>query len=189
MLKRIAALLLILMLLPLAALAQTADTQPFYAYFKDARWMRQSPAPGTPTVDNVPERTLLKLTPVDDKYALTSYKGQEGYIYYKEYVAVDYTDPHSPEAVTVEGFFGAPVYMRRSPLKNAFTVALLPTDVRFQITFVTDEYAYLTYEGEEGYVYIADFVQMEYKRGETEPYVAYVTDPTPAFDTPYYGAT
>jgi len=189
MFKRIAALLLILALLPLFALAEEADQTPFYAYFKDARWLRTEPVPGSRTVTNVPERTMLKLTPIDDKYALTSYQGKEGYIYYKENVVVDYTDPHGPDAVTLEGFFGAPVYMRHSPLKNSFTVALLPTDVRFQITPVTAEYAYILYEGQEGYVYIADFVEMEYEKGSTEPYIAYVDEDTPAYATPYYGAT
>ena len=187
MLKRLTALLLIA-LLPLAAAAEAPAQESFYAYFKDARWLRSEPAAGTPTVVNVPERTLLKLTPVDDKYAHAAYKGQEGYIYYREYVPVDYIDPHSPEAVTVEGFFGAPVYMRQSPLKNSSREADLPADARFQITYVTDEYAYLTYEGQEGYVYIADFVTMAYQKGATDPYVAFTTDPTPAYATPYYGA-
>ncbi|MBQ7454992.1 MAG: C40 family peptidase [Clostridia bacterium] len=184
MLKRIFALIL-----PLFAFAEGGETESFYAYFKDARWLRAEPGAGTATVENVPERTLLRLTPVDEKYAATTYKGKTGYIYYKDYVAVDYTDPHSENAVTVEGFFGAPVYMRRSPLRNAALVAELPTDARFQITFVTDEYAYILYEGEEGYVFIADFVQMTYQHGELEPYVAFATEDTPAYETPYYGAT
>lgn len=189
MLKRIAALLLLLALLPLGALAEGAGEEVIYAYFKDARWLRSEPVAGSATVANVPERTMLRLEPVDDKYARTAYKGKPGYIYYKDYVQMDYTDPASPEAVTLEGFFGAPVYMRQSPLKNAFMVALLPTDVRFQITPVTEEYAYILYEGQEGYVYIADFVEMEYRRGQTDPYIAYVDEVTPAYATPYYGAT
>jgi len=189
MCKRIATLLLLVILLPLSVLAEGEQENSFYAYFKDARWLRQQPAAGTPTVANVPERTMLKLTPVDDKYAYTAYRGAPGYIYYKDYVAMAYTDPASDHAVTVEGFFGAPVYMRHSPLKNAPMVALLPTDVRFRITYVTDEYAYLVYEGQEGYVYIADFVEMEYKKGTVEPYIAFVDEVTPAFDTPCYGAS
>lgn len=186
--RLIAVLLCALLLLPQFAFA-AEEEESFYAYFKEACWMRTEPMANTPTVANVPERTLLKLTPVNDKYAKTSYRGQEGYIYYKNYVAVEYTDPHGAEAVTAEGFFDAPVYMRRSPLKNASTVALLPTDVRFRITFVTDEYAYLTYEGEEGYVYIRDFVQMEYQKGALEPYIAFCAEPVPAYESPCYGAS
>ena len=190
--RLIAVLLCVLMVLPVllsAALAEEAEQESFYGYFKEACWLRSEPMANTPTVDNIPERTLLCMTPVNDKYAKTSYRGQEGYVYFKNYVAVDYTDPHSAEAVTVEGFFDAPVYMRRSPLKNASTVALLPTDVRFCITYVTEEYAYLTYEGEEGYVYIQDFVQMEYEKGALEPYTAFCADPTPAYASPCYGAS
>ena len=181
-------LLFLLLLLPVVVHAEENGSEVIYAYFRDARWLRSEPAPGTPTVANVPERTMLRLEPLDDKYAYTTYKGAPGYIYYKDYVTVKYTDPHGPDAVTVEGFFGAPVYMRQSPLKNASLVALLPTDERFQITFVTDEYAYIVYEGQEGYVYIADFVQMEYARGSVEPYISYVDEETPAMATPYYGA-
>lgn len=165
-----------------------AQGEAVFAYFQDARWLRTEPASGSGAVDNVPARTLLRLEPVDDKYARTSYKGKAGYIYYKDYVEMDYTDPHAPEAETVEGFFGAPVYMRESPLKNAPLVAELPTDARFQITHVTDEYAYILFEGKEGYVYNADFVEMEYKKGQTAPYIAFVDEVTPAFVTPYYGA-
>ena len=145
-------LLFLLLLLPVIVHAEENGSEVIYAYFRDARWLRSEPAPGTPTVANVPERTMLRLEPLDDKYAYTTYKGAPGYIYYKDYVTVKYTDPHGPDAVTVEGFFGAPVYMRQSPLKNASLVALLPTDERFQITFVTDEYAYIVYEGQEGYI-------------------------------------
>lgn len=187
--KRLFALLLTLCLLPLYLPVGQAEGEAFFAYFKDARWLRTEPVAGSGTVDNVPARTMLRLEPVDGKYARTSYKGQAGYIYYKDYVAMEYTDPASPEAVTVEGFFGAPVYMRESPLRNAALVAQLPTDVRFQITHVTEEYAYILFEGKEGYVYNADFVEMEYKKGRVEPYVAFVDEVTPAYSTPYYGAT
>ena len=191
MLKKWIALLcmlcLLLPLLPLSALAQ-GEGESFYAYFEDARWIRTEPKANTPTVVNVPKRSVLKLTIVDSKYAFTSYRGQEGYIYYKDYKTIDYIDPMSPEAVTVEGFFGAPVYMRAEPMKNASLIALLPTDVRFEITFVTDTYAYLTYEGEGGYVYIADFVQMEYKKGAVEPYIAFSDEAVTAYDSPFYGA-
>ena len=186
--KRLTAFLLVLALLPLLPLAAQAQRTVIYAYFQDARWLRDQPAAGSGTVENVPARTLLRLEPVDDKYAATSYKGKPGYIYYKEYVPVDYKDPLAPDAVRLEGFFGAPVYMRQSPLRNAPLVAELPTDVRFQITPVTDEYAYIVYEGKEGYVYIADFVEMQYRKGSTDPYVAYVDEVTPAYSTPYYGA-
>ena len=186
MYKRLLALLCLLVLLPLSALA---EEEVFYAYFPDARWLRTEPKAGSGTVENVPDRTMLRLEPVDDKHALTSYKGKPGYIYYKDYVKMDYTDPASPEAVRLEGFFGAPVYMRQSPLRNAPLVAELPTDVRFQITRVTEEYAHILYEGKEGYVYIADFVEMEYKHGQTEPYIAFVDEDTPAYSTPCYGAS
>ena len=186
MYKRLLALLCLLVMLPLSALA---EEEVFYAYFPDARWLRTEPKAGSGTVENVPDRTMLRLEPVDDKYALTSYKGKPGYIYYKDYVKMDYTDPASPEAVRLEGFFGAPVYMRQSPLRNAPLVAELPTDVRFQITRVTEEYAHILYEGKEGYVYIADFVEMEYKHGQTEPYIAFVGEDTPAYSTPCYGAS
>lgn len=183
-------LLLVLMLLTLLPLAAGAeDDGVFFAYFQDARWLRAEPVAGSGTVDNVPARTMLRLVPVDDKYAATTYKGQAGYIYYREYVEVDYKDPYAEDAVRMEGFFDAPVYMRQSPLKSAPLVAELPTDVRFQITPVTAEYAFILYEGKEGYVYIADFVEMEYRKGENEPYIAYVDEPTPAYDTPCYGAT
>ncbi len=187
MMKRLIALLLMLaLLLPCLALG---EGQVFYAYFPDARWLRAEPAAGTATVVNVPERTLLRLEPVDDKYAATTYKGQAGYIYYKDYVPVDYADPYAPDARKLEGFFGAPVYMRQSPLRNAPLVAELPTDVRFQITPVTAEYAHILFEGKEGYVYLEDFVEMEYRKGSTDPYIAYVDEVTPAYSTPCYGAT
>ena len=191
MLKRFAALMclvcLLAQLLPAFSLAESTQ-ESFYAYFDDARWIRTEPKANTPTVVNVPKRSVLKLTPVDSKYAFTSYRGHEGYIYYKDYKTIDYTDPMSEEAVTVEGFFGAPVYMRAEPMKNASTMALLPTDVRFEITFVTDTYAYITYEGEGGYVYIADFVQMQYKKGQVEPFIAFSDEAVTAFDSPFYGA-
>ena len=187
--KKIALLLLTALLLSLLALSAQAEGTAFYAYFQDARWMRDQAAAGAGTVENVPARTLLRLAPVDDKYAATSYKGKNGYIYYKDYVAVDYRDPNAPDAVRLEGFFGAPVYMRQSPRKSAPLVAELPTDVRFLITPVTDEYAHILYEGKEGYVYIADFVEMTYRKEQTEPYIAYVDEKTPAYATPYYGAS
>ena len=189
MLKRLTAFLCLLcLLIPCLPLAAAEDAQAFFAYFEDARWMRSKPEANTPTVVNVPARTLLRLTPVNDKYAHAVYQGKEGYIYLKDYKPLDYTDPASEDAVTVEGFFGAPVYMRANPLKNASALALLPTDVRFKITFVTDDYAYLVFNGEAGYVYIADFVQMDYKKGTHEPYTAYSDEAVTAYDSPYYGA-
>ena len=189
MIRKKSTLLITALFLLLFALSAQAEGKAFYAYFPDARWLRDQPAAGTGTVENVPERTLLRLEPVDDKYAATTYKGKTGYIFYKDYVEVPYRDPNAPDAVRLEGFFGAPVYMRQSPLKNALLVAELPTDVRFQVTPVTDEYAYILYEGKEGYVYIADFVEMEYRKEQTEPYIAYVDEETPAYATPYYGAS
>lgn len=183
------ALLTLLILLLTPALSVRGEGNVFFAYFQDARWLRTEPAAGSGTVDNVPARTMLRLEPVDDKYAATSYKGKTGYIYYKEYVEVDYKDPYAADAVRLEGFFGAPVYMRQSPLRNAPLVAELPTDVRFQITPVTAEYAHILFEGKEGYVYLEDFVEMAYRKGSTDPYVAYVDEVTPAYSTPYYGAT
>lgn len=181
------ALAILLTLTPLT-LGEQGDAAPMYAYFRDARWMRTEPVPSTPIVISVPERTLLRLVPVNEKYAQTQYKDKTGYIYYKEAVVVEYTDPHGPDAKPIEGFFGAPVYMRQSPVKNAFNVALLPTDVRFRITPVTDEYAYIVYEGEEGYVFLRDFVEMAYARGELEPYIAYAAQECPAYDSPCWGA-
>jgi len=147
MLKKIVALLCLMCLtLPLLSLSAFAENtpEPFYAYFEDARWLRTEPKANTPTVVNVPKRSVLLLMPIDDKYASTTYRGQAGYIYYKDYKTINYTAPTDPEAVTVEGFFGAPVYMRAEPLKNAPTLATLPNDVRFQITYVTESYAYIT---------------------------------------------
>ena len=187
--KRLLALLLMLALILPVLPAARAEDEVIFAYFQDARWLRAEPAAGTATVENVPARTFLRLTPVDDKYAATVYKGKAGYIYYKEYVEMDYRDPYAPDAVQLEGFFGAPVYMRESPLRNAPLVAELPTDVRFRVQPVTDEYAYIVYEGKEGYVYLADFVEMEYEKGSVEPYIAYGDEEIPAFDTPCYGAS
>ncbi len=188
--KIIALMCLVCLLLgAFPALGETAGEESYYAYFNDARWLRTEPKANTPTVVNVPARSVLKLTPVNDKYAATVYQGQTGYIHMKDAVRIDYIDPESPEAVTVEGFFGAPVYMRAQPLKNTSALALLPTDVRFAITFVTDEYAFIRYEGEEGYVYIRDFVQMEYKKGTVTPYIAFGDDAVSAYDSPCYGAS
>lgn len=190
MLKKVIALMCLACLFVSFLPAGWAEEQveSFYAYFEDARWMRTEPKANTPTVVNVPKRSVLKLTPVNDKYAYTVYRGQEGYIYMKDYETIDYTDPLSDEAVTVEGFFGAPVYMRAEPLKNASTLELLPADERFKITFVTDTYAYITFNGEGGYVFIEDFVQMEYQKGEVAPYVAFSYDTVTAYDSPFYGA-
>ena len=188
MLKRLTATLCLLCLI-CTFLPAAAEEEAFYAYFKDARYIRTEPKANTPTVVHVPERSVLRLTPVSDKYALTSYDGKEGYIYTKDYVAIDYIDPHGPNAVTVEGFFGAPVNMRAQPLPNASMVAHLPADERMQITFVTDDYAYLTHDGKEGYVFIEDFVQMDYQQGETAPYVVFSDENVKAMSSPYYGAT
>ena len=79
--KKIALLLLTALLLSLLALPAQTEGTAFYAYFQDARWMRDQAAAGAGTVENVPARTLLRLEPVDDKYAATSYKGKTGYDY------------------------------------------------------------------------------------------------------------
>ena len=186
--KRLIACLLAAFLLIPPFSVQAEETEVFYAYFRDARWLRAEPAAGTATVDNVPARTMLRLEPVGNYYAATSYKGQAGYIYYRDFVEVDYSDPYAPDAAQLEGFFGAPVYMRQSPLKSAPLVAELPTDVRFRIHPVTADYAHIVYEGREGYVYLADFVEMEYQKGSVTPYIAYVDEATPAYTTPCYGA-
>ncbi len=186
------ALILILLLLPLCVLAegeQYASGEPFYAYFADARWIRTLPQANTPTVVYVPERTMLLLTPVDDKYAATSYEGKDGYIYMRDVVRVEYTDPHSPQAITVEGFFDLPAHMRNSPIRNSGQIATLPSDVRFRITYVNSEYAYLSYDGQEGFVSTDSFVQMDYEKGSYEPYIGFCEEETPAYDSPCYGAT
>jgi len=191
MLKKIVALLCLMCLtLPLLSLSAFAENtpEPFYAYFEDARWLRTEPKANTPTVVNVPKRSVLLLMPIDDKYASTTYRGQAGYIYYKDYKTINYTAPTDPEAVTVEGFFGAPVYMRAEPLKNAPTLATLPNDVRFQITYVTESYAYITYEGQPGYVYIEDFVPMKYEKVGVEAFIAFSDEAVTAYDSPCYGA-
>lgn len=189
MLKRALALMcLVCLLFSFAPQTTAEESASFYAYFEDARWLRTEPKANTPTVMNVPERTMLKLTPVNDKYAHTVYKGKEGYIHMKDYHTVDYTDPHSAEAVTVEGFFGAPVRMRLNPLPSASVMEELPADQRMQITYVTERYAYLTYNGQEGYVFISDFVPMDYQKGSTEPYTVYSDEIVKAYASPYYGA-
>ena len=63
-------------LLPAALAEDTAES--FYGYFRDARWMRAEPRPNTPNVVNIPARSVLKLTPVNDSYAATSYDGKTG---------------------------------------------------------------------------------------------------------------
>ena len=102
---------------------------------------------------------------------------------------MDYHDPYAPDARRWKASSARRCTCASRPLKNAPLVAQLPTDVRFRITHVTDEYAYILFEGKEGYVYMADFVEMEYRKGSTEPYIAYVDEETPAYDTPCYGAT
>jgi len=187
MLKKLLAIVCLICLFA-SFLPACAEGETYYAYFEDACWIRTQPKSNTPTVVYVPKRTLLRLTPVNDKYAATSYDGKEGYIYMKGGVKVNYTDPKSPEAKTVEGFFGAPARMRTQPIKNASYIGDLPTDVRFCVTYVTDTYAYLVYEGKEGYAYIADFVEMDYKKGSVQPYVAFSAKPVTAYDSPYCGA-
>ena len=188
MLRKLVAALSLVCLLCAYLPAVAEEPQSFYAYFKDARWLRTEPKANTPTVVNVPERSVLKLTPVNDKYAHAVYDGLEGYIHMKDYVTIAYTDPLSEEAVTVEGFFGAPVRMRKQPLPDTRQLTQLPTDQRMKITFVTEDYAYLTYNGEAGYVFIEDFVQMNYPSGTVEPYVVFSDESVTAYETPYYGA-
>ncbi|MBQ4552757.1 MAG: C40 family peptidase [Clostridia bacterium] len=189
MLKRALALLCLVCLMTSLLPPVTAEEETsFFAYFEDARWLRTEPKANTPTVVNVPERSLLRLTPVNDKYAHAVYQGQEGYIHMKDYKKIDYIDPHSEEAVTVEGFFGAPVRMRANPLPNSALVDQLPTDERMRITYVTKDYAYLTFNGKEGYVFIADFVPMDYQKGSVEPYIVFSDEDVKAFDSPYHGA-
>lgn len=189
MLKRALALMCLICLLAAGLPHVTAEEETtFFAYFDDARWLRTEPKANTPTVVNVPARSLVKLTIVNEKYAHAVYQGQEGYIYMKDYKKLDYTDPHSEEAVTVEGFFGAPVRMRANPLPNSALVEQLPTDERMKITFVTEDYAYLTYNGKEGYVFIEDFVQMNYQKGDVSPFIVYSDEDVKAYDSPYYGA-
>ena len=173
-------------LLP-AALAEDT-TESFYGYFRDARWMRAEPRPNTPNVVNIPARSVLKLTPVNDSYAATSYDGKTGYVHMKDCVQVEYNDPTAEDAQSIEGFFGTPVRMRAQPLADTTTLDILPADVRFRVVPVTDEYAYIEYNGKSGYVYIRDFMQMEYKHGEVTPYVAFSDEPVSAYESPCYGA-
>ena len=78
--------------------------------------------------------------------------------------------------------------MRAQPLADTSTLDILPADVRFRVVPVTDEYAYIEYNGKSGYVYIRDFMQMEYKHGEVTPYVAFSDEPVSAYASPCYGA-
>lgn len=173
-------------LLPAALAEDTAES--FYGYFRDARWMRAEPRPNTPNVVNIPARSVLKLTPVNDSYAATSYDGKTGYVHMKDCVQVEYNDPTAEDAQSIEGFFGTPVRMRAQPLADTTTLDILPADVRFRVVPVTDEYAYIEYNGKSGYVYIRDFMQMEYKHGEVTPYVAFSDEPVSAYASPCYGA-
>ena len=126
-------------LLPAALAEDTAES--FYGYFRDARWMRAEPRPNTPNVVNIPARSVLKLTPVNDSYAATSYDGKTGYVHMKDCVQVEYNDPTAEDAQSIEGFFGTPVRMRAQPLADTTTLDILPADVRFRVVPVTDEYA------------------------------------------------
>ena len=173
-------------LLPAALAEDTAES--FYGYFRDARWMRAEPRPNTPNVVNIPARSVLKLTPVNDSYAATSYDGKTGYVHMKDCVQVEYNDPTAEDAQSIEGFFGTPVRMRAQPLADTTTLDILPADVRFRVVPVTDEYAYIEYNSKSGYVYIRDFMQMEYKHGEVTPYVAFSDEPVSAYESPCYGA-
>ena len=173
-------------LLPTALAEDTSES--FYGYFRDARWMRAEPRPNTPNVVNIPARSVLKLTPVNDSYAATSYDGKTGYVHMKDCVQVEYNDPTAEDAQSIEGFFGTPVRMRAQPLADTTTLDILPADVRFRVVPVTDEYAYIEYNGKSGYVYIRDFMQMEYKHGEVTPYVAFSDEPVSAYESPCYGA-
>ena len=183
--KLVLILLLLLTLAASCALAAEAG-ETYYAYFPAGGWLRTEPKPNMPNVIRVPERVLLQLTQVNEKYAAATYKGKSGYIHTGEAVVLDYTDPDSPDAVSTEGFFAYEAYMRSSPVKNAPMTAKLPSDERFRITYVTDEYAAIDYDGERGYVYIGDFVPMEYARGEYEPYIAFSNEKIDLCVTPCY---
>ena len=185
-LSLLCAVVLLCGLLPVSLAEDTADS--FYAYFRDARWMRSQPKANTSNIVNIPARSVLKLTPVNDSYAATTYNGESGYVYMKDYVAVEYTDPASDDAQSIEGFFGTPVRMRAQPLADTTTLDILPADVRFRVIPVTDEYAYIEYNGQSGYVYIRDFTQMDYARGSVTPYIAYSDEAVYAYDSPCYGA-
>lgn len=127
---------------------------------------------------------MLKLTPVNDSYAATSYDGKTGYVHMKDCVQVEYNDPTAEDAQSIEGFFGTPVRMRAPAPADTTTLDILPADVRFRVVPVTDEYAYIEYNGKSGYVYIRDFMQMEYKHGEVTPYVAFSDEPVSAYASP-----
>lgn len=190
MMKRMLSLLctaaLLLSLLPIALAEETAES--FYGYFRDARWMRSEPYANTANIIYVPARSVLKLTPVNANYAAVTYGGESGYIHMKDCVAIDYIDPASEEAQSIEGFFGTSVRMRAQPLADTSTLDILPPDVRFRVTPVTEEYAYIEYNGQCGYVYIRDFMQMDYKQGEVTPYIAFTDETVSAYDSPCYGA-
>ena len=173
-------------LLPAALAEDTAES--FYGYFRDARWMRAEPRPNTPNGVNIPARPVRKRSPGNDSYAATSYDGKTGYVHMKDCVQVEYNDPTAEDAQSIEGFFGTPVRMRAQPLADTSTLDILPADVRFRVVPVTDEYAYIEYNGKSGYVYIRDFMQMEYKHGEVTPYVAFSDEPVSAYASPCYGA-
>ena len=65
------------------------ETQGFFGYFAERKYIREEPRANTKRVARVPANTTLLLIPVSERYALATYDGKTGYVFYGDVVLAE----------------------------------------------------------------------------------------------------
>ncbi|MBQ2953387.1 MAG: L,D-transpeptidase [Clostridia bacterium] len=149
--KKVWLMILLLMILSCAALAEEIPAA-FEGYFEKTVFLRPSPAASSESLAAIPALTLLRLEPVDERYAKATYEGKSGYIYYAEVLRV-------PEGTPVEPYLAylpESKYLFVLPADGAASLLTIPAETPLTVTAEVDRFLLVEYAGQTGYVYARD---------------------------------
>ena len=156
MLKRLLSLLMMLLLLSMAALAEDVPA-PFTAYFDKTVFLRPGPAASSESLGAIPALTLIDLEPVNDRFARVSWQGKTGYVYYAGAKRL-------PEMEAVEpwlAYLPESKYLFSLPEDGAPALLTVPAETPVTVTGETERFLRIEVDGTSGYVYARDAVAID----------------------------
>lgn len=182
---RLAITLLAAIAVVLAVTAGAEETdEAFIGYFTETKYLRVEPVPDTRTVTHVPAGTRLRMIPVSDRYALTEYNGQTGYIFYGDVVIEDAED------VWITPYFAYSrevLFAYGEPHGSAQTLAVYPAYTPFWVIGRNNEFAIVQTEAGPAYILRRNLSPLP-EDDPVEPYAVYVDQPVIAYERPLMAA-
>lgn len=151
MLKRLMTLLLLLLVLGASALAEETPA-PFTAYFEKTVFLRPAPAASSDSLGAIPALTVIELTPVNDRFALVTWQGKTGYVYYAEALRL----PEAEEGESYLAYLPENKYLFALPADGAPALLTVPAETPVTVTAEVGRFLRIEVGETTGYVYARD---------------------------------